>query len=126
MKSLVTGGCGFIGSHMVDRLLSENHHVTVIDNMSTGRIKNLDHVKNNPNLKIVEADINDFPKIQSLFEGTDNVFHLAALADIVPSIENPVAYHRSNVDGTLSILEACRKNNVKRIIYAASSSCYGI
>ncbi len=126
MNSLVTGGCGFIGSHMVDRLLNENHHVTVIDNMSTGRKKNLDHVKDNPNLKIVEADINDFEKIYSLFQGIDNVFHLAALADIVPSIENPVAYHRSNVDGTLSILEACRKNNVKRIIYAASSSCYGI
>lgn len=126
MNSLVTGGCGFIGSHMVDKLLSEKHHVTVIDNMSTGRIKNLDHLKNNPNLKIAEADINDFEKIYTLFEGIDNVFHLAALADIVPSIENPVAYHRSNVDGTLCILEACRRKNVKRIIYAASSSCYGI
>jgi|ERR1041385_6919651 UDP-glucose 4-epimerase len=126
MNSLVTGGCGFVGSHMVDKLLSENHHVTVIDNMSTGRKKNLDHVKDNPNLKIVEADINNFEKIHSLFKGIDHVFHLAALADIVPSIENPVAYHRSNVDGTLCILEACRRNNVKRIIYAASSSCYGI
>lgn len=126
MNSLVTGGCGFIGSHMVDKLLAEGHRVTIIDNMSTGRRKNLDHVKDNPNLKIVEADINDFGKINSLFEGVDTVFHLAALADIVPSIENPVAYHRSNVDGTLSVLEACRKHNVKRIIYAASSSCYGI
>lgn len=126
MNSLVTGGCGFIGSHMVDKLLSENHHVTVIDNMSTGRRKNLDHVKDHPNLRIVEADVNDFEKILLLFEGVDTVFHLAALADIVPSIENPVAYHRSNVDGTLSILEASRKKNVKRMIYSASSSCYGI
>ena len=126
MNSLVTGGCGFIGSHMVDKLLRENNSVTVIDNMSTGRRKNLDHVKDNPKLTIIEADINEFQKILSSLKGVETVFHLAALADIVPSIENPVAYHRSNVDGTLSILEACRKNNVKRIIYAASSSCYGI
>lgn len=126
MNSIVTGGCGFIGSHLVDMLLNEKHQVTVIDNMSTGRRKNLDHVKDNPNLRIVEADINDFRTINPLFEGIDNVFHIAALADIVPSIENPVAYHRSNVDGTLSVLESSRKHNVKRIIYAASSSCYGI
>src|SRR5436853_6546866 len=114
MNSLVTGGCGFIGSHMVDKLLGEKHHVTVIDNMSTGRAKNLEHLKDNPDLKVVEADINDFGKINSLFEGVDNVFHLAALADIVPSIDTPVAYHRSNEDARLSFIDACRKHNVSR------------
>lgn len=125
-KTLITGGCGFIGSHAVDRLLKEGYHVIVIDNMTTGRRKNLDHVKDNPRLTIVEADINDWERTFKYYEGVDVVFHYAALADIVPSIENPVGYFRSNVDGTMSVLEACRKYNVKRIIYAASSSCYGI
>ncbi len=126
MNSLITGGCGFIGSHLTDRLLKEGHRVTVVDNMSTGRRKNLEHAVEIKNLTIVEADVNDFEKIHPYFEGVDNVFHLAALADIVPSIENPVAYHRSNADGTVSVLESCRKHGVKRIIYSASSSCYGI
>lgn len=126
MKTLVTGGCGFIGSHIVDKLLSEGHEVVVIDNLSTGRTENLNHCKNNPNLSVHIADINDSEKILPLFENANMVFHLAALADIVPSIEKPLAYHRSNVDGTFSVLECCRKQNVKRIIYAASSSCYGI
>lgn len=126
MKTLVTGGCGFIGSHMVDRLLSEGHIVTVIDNLSTGRLKNLEHQKQNPNLSVHIESITEFDKILSLFEGVEQVYHLAALADIVPSIEKPMEYHNSNVNGTICVLEACRSHNVKRIIYAASSSCYGI
>lgn len=124
-KVIVTGGCGFIGSHMTDRLLREGHDVIVIDNMSTGRRKNLDHVTGNSRLTIIEADIND-PSTFQFYNGISTVFHLAALADIVPSIENPVAYYQSNVNGTMSVMEASRKNNVNRIIYAASSSCYGI
>jgi len=124
-KSIITGGCGFIGSHLTDRLLNEGHEVVVIDNMSTGRRKNLDHIKDD-RLTIIEADINDAEKITPYFEGVEKVFHIAALADIVPSIEKPVEYYNSNVNGTVSVLEACRKHNVKRIIYAASSSCYGI
>src|SRR6185436_4754694 len=116
---------GFIGSHLTDRLLNEGHEVVVIDNMSTGRRKNLDHIKDD-RLTIIEADINDAEKITPYFEGVEKVFHIAALADIVPSIEKPVEYYNSNVNGTVSVLEACRKHNVKRIIYAASSSCYGI
>jgi UDP-glucose 4-epimerase len=125
-KSIVTGGCGFIGSHLTDRLLAEGYEVIVIDNMSTGRRKNLDHLKDNKLLTIVEADINDSEKITPYFENIDKVFHIAALADIVPSIERPLDYYNSNVNGTVSVLEACRRHNVKRIIYAASSSCYGI
>ncbi|HXC04342.1 MAG TPA: SDR family oxidoreductase [Bacteroidia bacterium] len=126
MKTLVTGGCGFIGSHMVDRLLADGHEVCVIDNLSSGNIRNLEHHKGNPKLQVHIHHIADHEKIEGLFAGIDLVFHLAALADIVPSIEKPMQYHHSNVNGTISVLEACRKHKVKRIIYSASSSCYGI
>tara|TARA_B100000579_G_C22808678_1_gene843988 strand:- start:443 stop:1423 length:981 start_codon:yes stop_codon:yes gene_type:complete len=124
MKAIVTGGFGFIGSHLVEFLLSKNFKVIVIDNLSTGKKENL---KNSiKKIKFVKADISNKKKIIKHFKGVDFVFHLAALADIVPSIQNPNEYFRSNVDGTLSILECCRKNKVKKIIYTASASCYGI
>ncbi len=126
MRSLVTGGCGFIGSHMVDRLLAEGHEVCVIDNCSTGRRENLTHQEGNPKLKIVEADICDGASIAPCFEDVDWVFHMAALADIVPSIQRPEDYFHSNVDGTFSVLQAARKAKVKKFLYTASSSCYGI
>lgn len=126
MRSLVTGGCGFIGSHLVDRLLLEGHEVIVIDNCSTGRLENLDHQRENKNLTIVQADICDSEKISLLFENIDWVFHLAAVADIVPSIQNPQEYFRSNVLGTFSVLQVSLKAKVKRFLYTASSSCYGI
>ena len=126
MKIIVTGGAGFIGSHLVDLLLDQGHDVTVLDNFSTGRPQNLLHHKDNPNLRLIEADIVDYDNIDPYFEGIDWVFHLAALADIVPSIEKPINYHRSNVDGTVNVLQSSVKHNVKRFLYAASSSCYGI
>lgn len=126
MKSLVTGGCGFIGSHMVDRLLQEGHEVIVIDNCSTGRLENLAHHKENKNLTVVQGDICDYKQIEPFFDGVDWVFHMAALADIVPSIQNPEAYFHANVDGTFSVLQAAKAGNVKRFMYTASSSCYGI
>jgi UDP-glucose 4-epimerase len=126
MKIIVTGGCGFIGSHLVEKLLMDNHEVIVIDNLSTGRMENVWHLLDNNNLKVVVSDVADFDLINPLFSGVDWVFHLAALADIVPSIENPLAYHRANVGGTISVLEASRLNGVKRFLYSASSSCYGI
>ncbi len=126
MISLVTGGCGFIGSHIVDRLLSEGHEVRVIDNCSTGRLENLEHHKDNGNLTIYKEDICNHEKIAPVFEGVDWVFHMAALADIVPSIQRPEDYFHSNVDGTFSVLQAARKAGVKRFLYTASSSCYGI
>ena len=125
-NTLVTGGAGFIGSHLVDRLLQDGHQVIVIDNYSTGRPENLAHQKNHPQLTVVQADINDRKTIEPLFHNIDWVFHIAALADIVPSIQQPEAYFRSNVDGTFSLLECARQAKVKRFIYAASSSCYGI
>ena len=126
MRVLVTGGAGFIGSHLVDRLLEDGHSVTVVDNFSTGRRENLEYQKNNRNLHIVEEDISVFEAIKQYFENIEIVFHLAALADIVPSIVNPGRYYKSNVTGTFSVIEACRVLGVKKLIYAASSSCYGI
>jgi UDP-glucose 4-epimerase len=124
--SLVTGGAGFIGSHLVDRLLAEGHRVTVIDNYSTGRPENLMHLKGRAGLAVHQLDITDREAISPLFQGVDRVFHLAALADIVPSIQNATAYHNANVNGTFAVLEAARHAGIKRFVYAASSSCYGI
>lgn len=126
MKVIVTGGAGFIGSHLVDRLLADGHDVTVLDNFSTGRLENLKHQENENRLRLIEIDIQNRGAIQEYFKGVDWVFHLAALADIVPSIEKPEEYFRSNVDGTLAVLEAVRQSGVKKLLYAASSSCYGI
>ncbi len=126
MKILVTGGAGFIGSHLVDLLLKEGHDVTVIDNFSTGRMENLTQQKDNKSLTVIEADVSDLDKIIPYFDAVDTVFHLAALADIVPSIENPVQYYKANVSGTLCVVEASRLRGVKKLIYVASSSCYGI
>jgi len=126
MKCVVTGGAGFIGSHVVDRLLKEGCEVVVIDNYSTGRPENLSHHSSNKKLELVKADIRDFEAIKPHFAGAERVFHLAALADIVPSIVNPVSYYESNVLGTMYVLEAARLAGVKKLVYAASSSCYGI
>lgn len=125
-KALVTGGAGFIGSHLVDKLLSEGHEVIVIDNFSNGRMENLSENVDNKNLQIKKTDVYDYDAINGFFKDVSWVFHLAALADIVPSIQDPLKYHKSNVDGTINVLEASRKNDVKRFIYTASSSCYGI
>jgi len=126
MKTLVTGGAGFIGSHLVELLLTRGHEVSVLDNLSTGRAQNLDLLETDSRPEFHRVDIVDHGAIRPLFEGVDWVFHLAALADIVPSIQRPGDYHRANVDGTISVLEAARATGVKRFVYAASSSCYGI
>lgn len=126
MIALVTGGCGFIGSHIVDLLLAEGHTVRVIDNFTTGRLSNLEHQKKNQNLKIFQMDIRNKEEIEPVFEKIDYVFHMAALADIVPSIQQPWEYYSSNVLGTYNVVECAKKAEIKKLIYAASSSCYGI
>ena len=123
MLTLVTGGAGFIGSHLVESLLTQGHRVTVVDNLACGRRENL---PNHENLVFKNVDICDRSALQSCFDGIDWVFHLAGLADIVPSIENPSAYFKANVEGTLNVLEFAHKAGVKRFVYAASSSSYGI
>lgn len=126
MRCMVTGGAGFIGSHLVERLLNDGHDVLALDNYSTGRPQNLAHLRDRRTLRVEQADVTDVAAIRPLFAGTDWVFHLAALADIVPSIQQPLAYHCANVDGTVNVLECARAAGVRRFVYAASSSCYGI
>jgi len=123
---LVTGGAGFIGSHLVERLLADGCRVRVLDNLSTGRLTSLAHVASDPRLSVHEVDVSDAQRIAPYFSGIDWVFHVAALADIVPSIQQPLVYHRSNVDGTVAVLEAARHADVKRFLYTASGSCYGV
>jgi UDP-glucose 4-epimerase len=123
---VVTGGAGFIGSHLVERLLADGNEVVVVDDLSTGRLDNLAAVAGEPRLHVREADVADPGAFSGVLARGDWVFHLAALADIVPSIERPLGYHRANVDGTASVVEAARQAAVGRFVYAASSSCYGI
>ena len=124
MKVLVTGGAGFIGSHLVEALVRLGHEVVVIDNLSSGRIENLSTVSSR--IEIVEADLSKNLDWERNFEGIDWVFHLAALADIVPSIQDPDSYFTSNVTGTYNLVRASQNADVKRLIYVGSSSCYGI
>jgi UDP-glucose 4-epimerase len=124
MRVVITGGAGFIGSHVVDAFLDKGAKVTILDNLSTGRIENLEHVKNS--IDLIECDIGKVTGWEKKFKDADCVIHLAALADIVPSIENPGSYYSSNVTGTLNVLEAARQFHIGKIVYAASSSCYGM
>ena len=123
---VVTGGGGFIGSHLVDALLAGGRRVRVIDNFAVGRLSNLSHHEGNCSLDVVEADVCDETAVMSICRGAERMFHLAARADIVPSITAPTDYLHSNVDGTFVVLEAARINNIQRFIYLASSSCYGV
>lgn len=120
MNVLVTGGAGFIGSNLVERLISEGHRVSIVDNLSTGKRENL-----YPEAEFFELDIADLSAIKSVFSGTDIVFHVAAIPRIGRSIEDPAENFRSNVTGTLNVLLAARDAGVKRVVYSASSSAYG-
>tara|TARA_B100001123_G_C15344700_1_gene1036464 strand:+ start:5381 stop:6370 length:990 start_codon:yes stop_codon:yes gene_type:complete len=126
MKTLVTGGAGFIGSNLVEKLVQLGHQVIVVDNLSTGRLSNLKNVKKK--IKFINIDLSSCSEksLNRYFKNVDWVFHLAGLADIVPSITEPQKYFNTNVIGTLNVLKSCRKLNIKKFIYAASASCYGI
>jgi UDP-glucose 4-epimerase len=118
-KVVVTGGAGFIGSNMVDRLIEEGKEVIILDNFSTGKRENC-----NPKATVYEVDLST-DHLQPLLEGVDVVFHFAALARVQPSIEDPITFNKHNVDSTLRLLKACHDKGVKRVVYSASSSCYG-
>lgn len=124
-RAIVTGGAGFIGSHMVDLLLERGFQVAVIDNLMRGQLRNIEHHKGNPNLEVHTVDMAALPSDSPLFADTDYVFHFGGLGDIVPSIEHPLEYTHANITGTLAVLEASRHAGVKKFVYAASSSCYG-
>ncbi|HZP95138.1 MAG TPA: SDR family oxidoreductase [Candidatus Limnocylindria bacterium] len=123
--AVVTGGAGFIGSHMVDLLLSRGYRVGVVDNLATGRRENLRDLPQRADCELHELDVCDLPHHPRIFAGAQFVFHFAGLGDIVPSIEQPMRYMHANVDGTLAVLEAARSAGVRKLVYAASSSCYG-
>ena len=129
MKALVTGGSGFIGSHLVQRLLNDGHSVVSLDAQGRSAI-NIGHLLSGGNLNIVFMDLSDrnFSEIAEMMisEKVEWVFHLAGLADVVPSINNPLTYFRNNVLGTINTLEASRRAGVKKFVYASSSSIYGI
>ena len=124
LRSVVTGGAGFIGSNLVDHLVRVGHKVIVLDNFVSGKKSNLTHHKKK-DVKIKRIDISKEKNLEKYFNRVDYVFHLAGLAEIIPSIKNPKKYFNVNVLGTLKVLEAAKKAKVKKLIYAASSSCYG-
>ena len=119
-KVIVTGGAGFIGSHLADALVERGDEVQVIDNLFTGKRENV-----NPKARFHEIDIRDYEKLLPVFQGVDYVFHLAALARVQPSIEDPKTSEDVNVTGTLNVLLAAREGGAGRVIYSASSSAYG-
>tara|TARA_Y100000591_G_scaffold285350_1_gene267570 strand:+ start:465 stop:1373 length:909 start_codon:yes stop_codon:yes gene_type:complete len=123
-KSIITGGAGFIGSNLADHLVKIGHKVIVLDNFISGKKSNLSHLKKK-NLKIFKIDISKSTNLDKYFKGIDYVFHLAALAQIIPSIKYPKKYFKNNVVGTIKVLEAAKRAKIKKFIYAASSSCYG-
>jgi len=124
--AVVTGGAGFIGSHMVDVLLDNDYQVRVVDNLVGGREDNLTHHSNNKNISTEWADIRNLSPESNIFSDAKYVFHFAGIGDIVPSIVSPVEYMSTNIQGTVKVLECARHAGVSKFIYAASSSCYGI
>ncbi len=124
--AVVTGGAGFIGSHMVDLLLEEGYQVRVIDNLSGGHKKNLSHLSHSSDLSCEWMSVCDLKPDSKIFKDAHFVFHFAGIGDIVPSIENPTDYMETNIQGTVRVLECARNYRVKKLVYAASSSCYGL
>jgi len=122
---LVTGGAGFIGSHIVDRLLDEGFKVRVLDNLSTGDKKNLAKHQNKKSFQFIEGDIRNFDLIKKTVKGVDAVFHEAALVSVTRSVENPLLSNEINVTGTVNLLKACVDAHVKRFVYASSCAVYG-
>ncbi len=122
---LVTGGAGFIGSHLVDRLMGEGYKVRVIDNFSTGSMENLEHLKDNPNVEIIKGDLKSERDVEEAIKGVDVVFHYAANPEVRVSTVNPRVHFEENVVATFNLLEAMRKHGVREMVFASSSSVYG-
>lgn len=123
--SVITGGCGFIGSHMLDLLVEAKHEVRVIDDLSAGFMENISQHLNGNQVDFYKQDINTLSPDSNIFQGADYVFHFAGIPSIRPSLEDPMPYIQTNVLGTCRVLEAARHAKVKKFVYAASSACYG-
>lgn len=124
-KVLVTGGAGFVGSHLVPLLLRLGYSVAVLDNLSTGKLENLKGVLDHPKFMFQRGDINDKTVPNGVFDGIDSIVHLAALIDISASVANPTQNHEVNVNGTFNMLHSAKKNNVKKFVFASSTAVYG-
>ena len=124
-KVVVTGGAGFIGSHLAEAAARHGWQVVIIDDLSTGRKANIEHLLRGGGIQLYKGSITDLPLLQRLFRGAEYVFHQAALPSVPRSIENPQSSHEINATGTLNVLLAARDNRVKKVIYASSSSAYG-
>jgi UDP-N-acetylglucosamine 4-epimerase len=122
---LVTGGAGFIGSHIVDRLLDEGFNVRVVDNLSTGDRSNLSHHQSKKSFELIEGDIRNFSLIKKAVKSVDAVFHEAAIISVTGSVENPILTNEVNVTGTVNLLKACVDAHVKRFVFASSCAVYG-
>ena len=122
---LVTGGAGFIGSNLCEAILNLGYTVRCLDDLSTGKQENVDLFADNPNYSFIQGDIKDFDTCLRACEGVDYVLNQAAWGSVPRSIEMPLFYCKNNIDGTLNMLEAARQNNVKKFVYASSSSVYG-
>ena len=120
---LVTGGAGFIGSHIATRLVKDGHDVRVFDNLSTGSLDNLSHLDGQ--FEFIQGDLVDLERVEQAADGVEVIFHQAALASVPRSVEQPLETHHACVTGTINVLDAARRSNVRRVVYAASSSAYG-
>lgn len=125
MKILLTGGAGFIGSHICDYLLLNNHHVRVLDNLITGNKKNIEHHLNNPHFEFMYGDISNLENVRKACVGIDAICHQAAIGSVPRSVDDPLTTHNANINGFLNILLVAREKNIKRIVYASSSAVYG-
>ncbi len=125
MKLLVTGGAGFIGSHLAEELVRRGNYVIIVDNLSTGKMENIKELLGKDDTEFVQGSITDLPLLQRLFRDVEYVFHQAALARVPRSIEDPVSTNEANINGTLNVLVAAKENGVRKVIYASSSSVYG-
>mgnify|MGYP000011619507 CR=1 FL=1 len=124
-KVVVTGGAGFIGSHLALKLAERGNHVTIVDDLSTGRVENIAALLKTSGAELVRGSVTDLSLLQSVFSGASYVFHLAAIPSVPRSIEDPLGTHQVNVTGTLNVLMAARDSNVQKVVYASSSSVYG-
>lgn len=125
MKYIVTGGAGFIGSHIVEELARRDDEVVILDNLFSGRMENILPFLSRKNVNFVQGSVTDPALLKTVFEGADGVFHEGAIASVPRSIKNPAATNEANVTGTLNVLVAARDCGVKKVLFASSSSVYG-
>jgi UDP-glucose 4-epimerase len=125
MKAIITGGAGFIGSHLAHELVRRSYQVIILDNLSTGRMSNIEPLLGNGNVEFLKGSITNLPLLRKLFSGADYVFHQAAVPSVPRSIKNPKVSHNVNITGTLNVLLAAKDNSIKKVVFASSSSVYG-